>query len=131
MLLRICLLYSTIPEGLNNFRNHSRCLMKSFRFSRTYSAHGEARTLRLPKARGPNSVAPWYQPMTLPARSNCPCTGWIVGYDASTSCFCTRDVSDLVTTNLISNPGNHFVQNLAQARLPAEAQQPLGLGDVW
>src|SRR2546426_4914633 len=36
-------------------------------FSLTYGAHGEASRLRLPRARGPNSAAPWCQPTILPA----------------------------------------------------------------
>ena len=38
--------------------NHSRCFTKSLRFSRTYGAQGDAKRLRLPSARGPNSVLP-------------------------------------------------------------------------
>lgn len=42
-------------------RKGSRCLTKWFKFSLTYGIQGEARRLRWPRARAPNSAAPWYQ----------------------------------------------------------------------
>ena len=60
---------SSAGTEIANGRNASRCFTYSFRFSLTYGAHGEASRLRLPRARGPNSAAPWCQPTILPASS--------------------------------------------------------------
>ena len=50
-----------------NGRNSSRNLILEFTLSFISAFLGSARMLLLPKARGPNSILPWYQPTTFPS----------------------------------------------------------------
>ena len=47
-------------------RNSSRFFTSMLIWSRMAPSRGSPRIERLPRARGPNSIRPWYQPITLP-----------------------------------------------------------------
>ena len=57
---------SASTEGAKG-RKPSRNLIFMFRVSRIFGSRGSARMLRPPSARGPNSMRPWNQPITLPS----------------------------------------------------------------
>ena len=58
---------SSARQAGANGRNPSRSFTAWFTTSFMSSRRASARMLRLPSARGPHSMRPWYQPMTLPA----------------------------------------------------------------